>query len=134
LIDLVNEVSGALPSTPAVSFAGPVDLMVTDDLASDLIAVAREGLSNIARHASARSSAIQLAVGDGGVRLVITDDGVGMTGTARRSGIANLEARAVRRGGDLMVDSGPTGTTLTWRVPFDAWDADTWDAAEPVHA
>jgi signal transduction histidine kinase len=125
LIDLVNEVSAGFTSTPAVSFTGPVDLMVTDDLAADVLAVTREGLSNIVKHASARSTAIELAVIDGGVRLVISDDGVGITGSARRSGIANLEARARRRGGGLLVDSEGMGTTLTWHVPFDARDAES---------
>jgi signal transduction histidine kinase len=123
LIDLVNEVSPGLASTPAVSFTGPVDLMVTADLAADVIAVTRESLANIARHASAQFTAIELAAVDGGVRLVISDDGVGMSGSARRSGIANLEARARRRGGGLTLDSSTTGTRLLWHVPFDHRDA-----------
>jgi signal transduction histidine kinase len=123
LIDLVNEVAAGLASTPAVSFTGPVDLMVTADLAADVIAVTREGLANVARHASARFTTIELAAVDGGVRLVISDDGVGMSGSTRRSGIANLEARATRRGGGLRLDSGATGTRLLWHVPFDRWDA-----------
>jgi signal transduction histidine kinase len=123
LIDLVNELSAGLGATPSVSFSGPVDLMVTDDLAADVIAVTREGLANVARHASARSTAIELAVVDGGVRLTISDDGVGMGDATRRSGIANLDARAGRRGGQLVVDSSAAGTTLTWRVPFGSPDA-----------
>ena len=126
LIDLVNDVSTGLGSTPAVSFAGPVDLMVTDDLAADIIAVTREGLSNIVKHASARYTTVALAVVDDGVRLVISDDGTGLAGTARRSGLANLEARALRRGGELRVDSGADGTTLTWLAPFES------SVAEPV--
>jgi signal transduction histidine kinase len=126
LIDLVNDASVGLGSTPAVSFAGPVDLMVTDDLAADIIAVTREGLSNIVKHASARYTTIALAIVDDGVRLVISDDGTGLTGSTRRSGLANLEARAQRRGGELRVDSGADGTILTWLAPFES------PATEPV--
>jgi signal transduction histidine kinase len=119
LIDLVNEMASGFASTPALSFSGPVDLVVTGSLADDVLAVTREGLANIVKHASADFASVALSASNGMVSLVITDDGIGMTGTGRRSGIANLDERAIRRGGALSFDSSEAGTALRWSVPFD---------------
>ena len=118
IIDLANELAPALEATPAVSFSGPVDLVVTNDLAEDVLAVAREALVNVAKHANAGHTAVSLAVRDGMVLLEVTDDGDGFGESARRSGVANLERRAVDRGGNLGIETGSTGTRLTWRVPM----------------
>ncbi len=119
IIDLANELAPALASTPAVSFAGPVDLIVTDDLADDVLAVAREGLVNVIKHAGATRASVSLAVREGQVYLEITDDGHGFDEGTRRSGVANLEHRAVTRGGILAVDSDADGTRLLWQVPYE---------------
>ncbi|MEI2764147.1 MAG: GAF domain-containing protein [Dermatophilaceae bacterium] len=91
---------------------------VLDPMRSDLLAVIREGLSNVARHATASTSTVAVGPADGRLVVVIGDDGVGMGPTNRRSGLANLRERAARHGGELRVDSSPgQGTTLTWSVP-----------------
>lgn len=77
IIDLANELAPALASTPAVSFAGPVDLIVTDDLAADVLAVTREALVNVIKHADASRTSVSLAVREGQVYLEIVDDGHG---------------------------------------------------------
>ncbi len=52
------------------------------------------------------------------LRVGIRDDGVGLRGSARRSGLANLETRATRRGGTLTVSGDdPHGAALVWEVP-----------------
>jgi signal transduction histidine kinase len=119
IIDLANELAPALTSTPAVSFAGPVDLIVTDDLADDVIAVAREALVNVIKHADATRTSVSLAVRDGQVYLEIADDGHGFDEAPRRSGVANLEHRAVSRGGVFVVESGAEGTRILWQVPYE---------------
>ena len=118
IIDLANELAPALTATPSVSFAGPVDLIVTNDLADDVLAVAREALVNVVRHAGASRSSISLAVRDGQVYLEIVDDGHGFDQATRRSGVANLEHRAVSRGGAFTLESGADGTRLLWQVPY----------------
>jgi len=119
IIDLVNDMSPGFPSTPAVSFSGPVDLVITEDLADDVIAVAREALANVIKHAFARHTTLTLAVAGAVVTLSISDDGVGFSESSRRSGIANIESRALHRGGTLELDSADSGTTLRWAVPFE---------------
>ncbi|WP_411698784.1 GAF domain-containing protein [Conyzicola sp.] len=118
VIDLVNEMSPGFPSTPTVSFSGPVDLVISEELADDVIAVAREALANVIKHAFARHAALSLTVADDTVSLTISDDGVGFSAATRRSGIANLEARATQRGGTFELGSTGDGTTLSWKVPF----------------
>ncbi|WP_088317600.1 GAF domain-containing sensor histidine kinase [Kineosporia sp. R_H_3] len=95
---------------------GPI-LAVPDDLAPEVLAVAREALSNVAKHAHAHRVEVSLRIGRS-LELTVTDDGDGTPPGGRRSGLANLEERATRHGGTFRLRSEPgTGTTLLWSVP-----------------
>jgi signal transduction histidine kinase len=118
IIDLANELAPSLGGTPAVSFSGPVDLVVTDAIAEDVAAVSREALTNVIRHASATHTSVDLTVGDGRIVLTVADNGVGMSKSERRSGLANLEQRAQLRAGEFTIASSKKGTTLRWSVPL----------------
>jgi len=117
LIDLLTEMTLLLGRAPTIEFSGPVDLIVTGSLADDVLAVAREALTNTARHAGAETSSMRLSTDGTEIVLTVEDDGHGIGESTRRSGLANLETRAQARGGGSTVDSGATGTRLTWRVP-----------------
>ena len=117
LIDVVAEVSGALPRPPALRFSGPVDTALTGALADDIVGVARELLTNSVRHADASSISLDVGVDGDAVTVVVSDDGGGIR-DARRSGLANLAARAEGRGGALTVDTGANGTRAEWSVPL----------------
>ncbi|MCJ1697921.1 GAF domain-containing protein [Rathayibacter caricis] len=118
ILDLANELASVLVRTPNISFAGAVDLLVVDDLAADVLAVAREALTNIARHAEANIVTLHLTAADGMIVLEISDDGRGFTDDGRRSGLANLQHRAEVRGGTFTVTSRPGDTRVRWSVPF----------------
>jgi signal transduction histidine kinase len=109
---------------PAVRFAGPVDSMLTQEAADQLIAALREALTNAAKHADAKRVEVIVQIDSGHVVLVVTDDGVGIDddGPGRRSGVANISARAQDLGGSCRIErvSAAGGTRLTWRVPLDA--------------
>ncbi len=120
LIDLGNELAAGLDGPPSIAFAGPVDLVIVDSLADDVFAVVRESVTNVAKHARATRCTVRVEAIAGDVVVVIGDNGRGMQGSTRRSGVANLQTRAEARGGTLTVESGDTGTTLTWTVPFTA--------------
>jgi len=120
VIDLANEFASSLVRTPTVSFSGPVDLMITHDLAADVIAVTREALANVVKHAEAEHTSIGLTVLDGYATLTITDDGRGIDGSTRRSGVVNLENRALDRGGSFTLESNGDGTRLRWTAPIEA--------------
>ncbi|MCS5718139.1 GAF domain-containing protein [Herbiconiux sp. CPCC 205763] len=124
ILDLATELSPRLASIPQVSFSGPVDLLVTGDLARDVIAVIREGLTNTAKHAAAGHVSVSIAVAEGWVVIDMTDDGGGIVDHGRRSGLANLTHRAEIRGGTFQLnpeaypDEATTGTHLRWSVPY----------------
>lgn len=118
VIDLANEFASNFTRSPTVSFSGPVDLLITDELADDVLAVTREALANVVRHANAEHTTIDLSVQYGWATLAVSDDGQGMNGSPRKSGVANLEDRALNRGGDFTLDSDEGGTRLRWSVPL----------------
>lgn len=107
-------------------FEGAVDALVPPDTAHHVVAVVREALSNVARHASASRAEVHLAVADDLV-LTVTDDGAGIPLGATRSGLRNLAERAEELGGSFVVepvdpDADRLGTRLVWRVPLPAGD------------
>jgi signal transduction histidine kinase len=122
LLQLGAEAAGALGFEPAVRLEGPVDTAVSGALAEDLLATAREALSNVARHAEASRAELALRVADDVVELTVTDDGVG-PGEGRRpggKGRENLSRRAEAHGGGF--ELGPVavgrGTRARWWAPL----------------
>ncbi len=104
------------------SFQGPVDAAVPDNVAEHLLAVIREAVTNIGRHAQATGATVDITVKDGHCRLRVVDDGVGMTAstpTGGGLGLGNLRRRAEKLRGQLVVESPVEGgTILTWQVPL----------------
>lgn len=115
--DKYHEELGVLPR---IAFDGPVDSVVSDAIAEDLVHVFGEGLSNVARHAEA--SRIDAVVGLDGEWLMFTlmDDGIGIgEELTAGNGIRNMRLRAKARGGTCVIARRvPKGSTLTWRVPL----------------
>jgi signal transduction histidine kinase len=129
LLEVVEDVATQLGFVPEVSFAGPVESMIAPEVADDLLAVVRETLTNIARHAGANWARICLEIPAAGDQLLleVIDDGIGIGSATRRSGLANLAQRAELYGGsmvlgspaakhDLPADKG--GTSLRWTIPL----------------
>jgi signal transduction histidine kinase len=110
--------ASSLGFTPRLQTSGPVETAVGPDLRPHLLAVLRETLSNVSRHAGASQAEVALDVGTD-VVLTVTDDGVGLPDGGRRSGLQNLKERAETRGGSFEVRRvGPDGGTVAvWRVP-----------------
>jgi signal transduction histidine kinase len=124
VLDLVHELRPVLGLLPQVSFSGPVDTVVGDALVEEVLAVLREALTNVGKHAHASQVVITIAAGDE-LRLVVADDGDGMGDmTSAGHGLKNLHQRAERLGGDVELGtSREGGTRLTWHVPLGAADA-----------
>jgi two-component system sensor histidine kinase UhpB len=75
-----------------------------------LYRVAQESLTNVARHADARSVRLELDRGRHSVVLRVVDDGRGLNGhEANGSGIRGMRERALIVGGALAVKSSPAG-------------------------
>ena len=117
LLEVAAEQADTLGFDPALRFSGVLDAL-PDGLAEDLEAVLREALSNIARHAHARTVDVDLTATPDQVSLQVSDDGIGLGPTTRCSGLANLRRRAERHGGTLtLTQRQPTGTRLCWSIP-----------------
>ncbi|MGB7051127.1 MAG: sensor histidine kinase [Acidimicrobiales bacterium] len=95
------------------------------DVELALFRIAQEALSNIERHAAARTVAVGLDYEGGGLRLLVKDDGIGFApDTTRRAsanqslGIPGMAERASLIGARLVVHSRPgSGTSIDVRVP-----------------
>jgi signal transduction histidine kinase len=118
IIDVVNELVRALPRTPQLEFTGPVDLVITGALADDVVAVVREALTNVIKHASAQQVSVAVTVADGVVSVEVIDDGVGIAPSDSPSGLANLRDRALSHGGTFLISAEAGGTRLNWSVPY----------------
>jgi signal transduction histidine kinase len=81
--------------------------------------VVAETLTNVARHAHAKTVRIEASVEDGRLCLAISDDGVGGADAARGSGLTGLADRVQALGGSFTVDSPlDGGTRLTVALPL----------------
>lgn len=92
------------------------------ELIGQLLSIAREALSNIARHSKATRGSVRVETADEVVRLIISDNGVGFDPVRPRGvghqGLVNMRARASSVGGRLEVRSEPTaGTRIIVEVP-----------------
>jgi signal transduction histidine kinase len=113
---LCNDSAASLGFPPQLRIGGPADDVPSEDIA-EVLAVVREGLSNVARHASASRVDVVVEVGDD-LTVSVEDDGSGLPEDAVLSGLDNLRRRAERRQGSFAVESKPGRTRLAWSVPL----------------
>jgi signal transduction histidine kinase len=122
ILDLATQMTRILGFRPQVSFHGPVEGAVSQRVADHALAVLREALTNVSKHAHASQVLVDVTLGEE-LRIEVTDNGVGarvredgVTGGGR--GLRNLRSRAERLGGSLEIEeSDEAGTHLVWRVP-----------------
>ncbi len=113
----------------AFSFASPQALLTLDqNLAIVLFQCARELIYNVAKHAAASASRIELEARDHALRLVVSDNGQGFPSDAatRRPGVGGgyglfgVRERLALLGGDLAIESDTDGSRVSIRVPLTA--------------
>jgi signal transduction histidine kinase len=122
LFGVVAATSEMLGSDPRVTFVGPLDSVVPDDLRADVLAVVRESLTNVAKHAHASrvsltvTADLQAKV----LRIQVDDNGVGIApGRGRGNGLRNARTRAGYAGGLAEAVRRPEGgTRFVWQVPL----------------
>ncbi len=114
---LANELrrnGGVSVSVSTADAVGPLDDLTLETVA-ELLAVTREALSNIARHASATEASVGVGGGATELTLEIADNGRGFDADARADhghhGVANMRARTERLGGRFAVHSDPDAGT-----------------------
>jgi signal transduction histidine kinase len=119
LLDVLAEIAPALGFDAGLRLSGVLEARLAPDLVDDVLAVLRESLTNIARHAHARTADVDVVATADRLTLEVADDGVGIGETTRSSGLANLRRRATQRGGSFSVEARePSGTVLRWSVPI----------------
>ena len=98
----------------------------TDDLrpamAEALWRITQEAMTNVEKHAQARSVTVSLACEPDAVTLRIADDGVGLPAGAEarpnRFGLRGMRERLEGLGGTLALEGGETGTVVQARLPM----------------
>lgn len=117
VLRVIQNNSRSYPVEPRLSFAGPVDDAVPENMAGHLLSVLSEGLSNASRHSGAEEIRVAVSVTQQQVELVIEDNGCGFEEPAQVGGIANMRQRADALGGACLIQSAPgEGTRITWSV------------------
>lgn len=96
--------------------------------------IVQEALTNVARHAQARTCTIRFRLDDI-LQLEICDDGAGLPADTRASvGINSMQERAAELGGTCVIESLPTGgTRVLARLPLrsPAFPFIGWQRVEP---
>ena len=120
LLDLGDEIAASTGTRATFRFEGPLDTVLEPDEVRHLLAVAREGLSNVAHHASGSLATVTVSIASGWLEVTVDDAGPG-PGPARSGGqgLVNLASRAEELGGSSTLEHRPTGgSRLAWRVPL----------------
>jgi signal transduction histidine kinase len=105
--------------------ASELDGRLSPEAAHELSQIAREAVSNVARHSRATHAALAVDVEGDVATIRVEDDGAGFDpqqplGSAH-FGIANLKDRTAAIAGSLTIDSGPgMGTRIIVRLPIAA--------------
>jgi signal transduction histidine kinase len=117
--EVVREYVPQLGFAPSVQLQGRVDQGLGPQVQPVFLAVLREALGNVARHARAGSVWIDLRVSDEQVQLRVTDNGRGLPEKRHESGLRHARRRAVLLGGSLdLWANEPSGTIFVWSVPL----------------
>lgn len=118
---LVDELRPMLGFDVPVEYTEGVDSTVSDEVAAQLLAVMREALTNVRRHAQATRAWVRIDLVGSDVRLEVADDGTGFVDGPQvegGSGLGNMDLHADGFGGVLVVQHPASGgTIISWQVP-----------------
>ena len=92
----------------------------TPEVESTMYRLVQESLTNAVRHAGATRIGIDVREYDGCVEVAVSDDGKGFDPETTNSsgfGLTGMRERVELAGGELDIDSGPSGTTVKARLP-----------------
>jgi signal transduction histidine kinase len=118
LLAVLAELAPVLVFSPSLEMAGPLEVVVHDDVAVEVEAVLREALANVALHAEATSAQVRVATDGRTLVVSVSDDGNGVPAKALLSGLAELRTRGDRLGAELELGRSPEGgVLLTWTAP-----------------
>ncbi|MGH2859603.1 MAG: sensor histidine kinase [Solirubrobacteraceae bacterium] len=119
LAEIADSFRGRTGIAPAVSLTGELDRL-TDSQRLAVLALVREALSNVRKHAEAERVLISVVAGAGGIAIRIEDDGAGFDPEPTRAraageghlGLVGMQERVLMLGGELKLESRPGGPTV----------------------
>jgi signal transduction histidine kinase len=124
LESMARELLAGSPTSLSLDLSGAAALegRLPPEAGHELIQIAREGLSNVARHSGAARASLSLQVSGDAAVLRIEDDGTGFDPEQRLGsghfGLTNLRDRAAALGAVLTIDSEPgLGVRIIVRLP-----------------
>jgi signal transduction histidine kinase len=124
LLGALRELCGQPRASLTVHLQAPSkEIEITPVVAEALWRIAQEGLTNVERHAHARTAIVCLEVQPQAIALVVTDDGIGaaphLESQPGHYGLRGLRERAEGLGGQLAVSrNAPSGTILRASIPL----------------
>jgi signal transduction histidine kinase len=122
VLTLVRSLAPMLGFEVRVTFDGPVDTVISQSVAEQLLATIREAVTNVGRHARATEASVTVSAERGQCHLRVADNGIGLDGARPGGtglGLANLHHRADKLHGTMELTSpAGGGTALDWTVPF----------------
>lgn len=106
-----------------ISFTAEAKVDASDQPGSllwvNLFRIYKEALTNIIKHAHAKSVAVILQISNGKLTLDVRDDGIGWNGqTTSGRGLAFMQKRAKDLGGAVTVSAGDAGTQVSLEIPL----------------
>jgi signal transduction histidine kinase len=118
--DLLHDMTPVVGMHPQVTLSGSTDAAISQPIADQALAVLRESLTNVGKHAGATQVVVRITI-DSNLRIVVVDDGHGIgEGAVEGLGLKNMRNRAGNLGGTLELSrSREGGTRLSWTVPID---------------
>lgn len=122
LEDLVDQTRKMVPELNIrLEAEGNVPSVTLGTTGTELLRAVQEALTNVRRHAQARSARITVKMDDGVLVAGVSDDGRGFeSGIDPGVGLRSMRERMIALGGKLEVDSQPgVGTRVSFRVPLE---------------
>ena len=116
-----QEIRQVLPCPLALEISREVDYQTPSHLRDELVALVREALTNVVKHASATEVDVSIRVVDKELRIRVSDNGVGFETKAVRNGngLRNFSERLVRLGGRMELETSlGDGTRLVFVIPL----------------
>jgi signal transduction histidine kinase len=124
LLDRRRELAGlAITAELELPAAGdPGDLRLPPEIESTVYRLVQEALTNVVKHAHARSAQVSVSATPARVVLEVRDDGVGFSPDAKKSGfgLEGMRERVYLLGGTITFDSSDVGTLVRAELPLQA--------------
>jgi signal transduction histidine kinase len=121
LVDAIGRLAERFRTETGIAVVARLDDVTGLSSADEVVLLrsAQESLTNVRRHAAARSVVVELAQDGAGTRLEVHDDGRGLAADVTEGyGLRGMRERVAAGGGTVRVTSGPGGgTSVVVQVP-----------------